>query len=130
MYGNRQLIKPLKATAAISNNLIVKFGAANDTVSQAAAASDLLIGVTTEVGITAAEITAGTYTDVVLEGITEVLAGGTIARGAKITSDANGKAIAAAPAAGTNAQVIGIALNSAVSGDIFPMLISHSVMQG
>jgi hypothetical protein len=47
-----------------------------------------------------------------------------------VTSGAAGVAAAAAPAQGANAHVIGIALVSAASGDIFPILLAPSVMQG
>ena len=56
--------------------------------------------------------------------------GGTVARGAPVTADASGKAVAAAPAAGSNVRIIGFAEVSAVAGDIAPVLIAPGVMQG
>lgn len=68
--------------------------------------------------------------DIVTSGLVEVVAGGTIAAGAPVTSDANGAAVAAAPAAGVNARVLGYAHEAAVSGDIFRVQLSLHTMQG
>ena len=94
---------------------------------QAAAAADLSIGVAIIPGTAAA---AADRVDVAHDGIVDVEYGGTVTRGQKLTADANGKAVAAAPSAGANAQIIGYAVVSAVSGDIAGMMISPSVMQG
>lgn len=107
------LIKNFTAPAAIAARTIVKFGAADNAVATAAAAADLLIGVTGEV-----PAAAGERCDVHLGGIVEVRYGGNVARGNLLTSDATGRAIAAAPAAGTTARTIGVALSSGVADDI------------
>jgi hypothetical protein len=120
------LVLSCLAEAAISARRIVKPGAADGGVVQAAAATDLSFGVTTGVGAEA----AGDRVDVVVAGKVDVVFGGTITRGQKVTSDASGKAVAAAPASGVNNQVIGIALTSGVAGDIAPILLAPSVMQG
>lgn len=60
----------------------------------------------------------------------EVVLGGTVTRNDRLTSDANAAAVTAAPAAGINAHVVGIALASGVSGDIIPVFLSNSVLQG
>lgn len=117
--GNETLNKNFTATGAIAANRIVKFGAADGEVVQAAAAADLSVGICGSVGPA-----SGERVDVVMAGIAEVEFGGTVARGAMVTADANGKAIAAAS---TN-RTIGIALVSAISGDIAPVLIAPSVM--
>ncbi|HEU4602029.1 MAG TPA: capsid cement protein [Steroidobacteraceae bacterium] len=123
---NPLLIKRYTANAAIAASRIVKFDNADQLVIQAAAATDLSVGVSVEtIGAD-----SGEGVDVIHAGIAYVEAGGNVTRGAKVTSDASGKAVAAAPAAGSNAQVIGVALVSAVSGDIFPVLISPQTMQG
>jgi len=129
-YNNSDLTKAFHASAAINPYSIVKFGASDDTVSPAAAAGDLSIGVTNELGITAGGVTKGETVDVVLAQIAEVKLGGTIVRGDKITSGAAGVGVKAAPAAGTNAQIIGFAMKSGVSGDVIPVYLSQSVMQG
>lgn len=123
---NEGLDKNYNADAAIAAYRIVKFGAADGNVAQAAAATDLLIGTTGRVTATA----IGERVDVGRSGIREVEYGGAVTRGAKLTADALGRAVAAAPAAGANAQIIGVAEVSGVLGDIGSMLISISVMQG
>ena len=117
--------KAFKAEAAVTKRRIVKFGAGDDAVLLAAAVGDLSIGVSSNV-----DAAIGEPCDVHLLGIAEVEFGGTIARGAKVTSDATGRAVAAAPAAGVNNQVIGIATVSGVVGDIGSILIAQSVIQG
>lgn len=124
--ANPQLIKSFNAEAAVSPFRIVKVGAADGGVIQGAAASDVLLGVSGEMG----QSTVGGRCDVVMDGIADVEYGGTVTRGARLTSDATGRAVAAAPAAGTNNGVIGIALVSGVVGDIGSALVSPSTLQG
>jgi hypothetical protein len=125
--ANPGLIKNYTAGGAINPYRIAKFGAADGEVLQAAAATDLLIGVVAIPGSAAA---SGERVDVIRDGLADVEYGGTVTRGQKLTSDANGKAVVAAPAAGSNVQIIGIAEVSGVAGDIVPMQIQPSVMQG
>lgn len=125
--ANPGLIKNFTTGAVCNPYRIAKFGAADGEVLQGAAATDLLIGVFSIPGAAAA---SGERVDVILSDIADVEYGGTVTRGQKLTSDADGKAVAAAPAAGSNAHIIGYAAVSAVAGDIAPMLISVSVMQG
>ena len=82
--------------------------------------------------LTAAEIPAaiGEPCDVHLYGVAEVEYGGNVARGDYLTSDATGRAIAAAPAAGVNAAIIGQALVSGVAGDIGVTVLHPSRIQG
>lgn len=123
--ANVGLIKQGTAEAAIAAFRIVKFGAADGGYLQAAAAADLLVGVCEAVGPA-----SGERVDVIKSGIADVEFGGTVTRGQPVTSDANGKAVVAAPAAGSNVRIIGFAEVSAVSGDIAPVLIAPGVMQG
>lgn len=120
-----ELTKSFTAGAAVTKRRIVKFGANDGEVIQAAAATDLVLGVSTEV-----DSASGARCDVHLQGVVEVEAGASITRGTKVTSDANGKAVAAAPAAGTNNQILGIAMVTAASGDIIPVLLAQSTLQG
>lgn len=122
---NEGLQKTLIAGAAVAKNRIVKFGAADTAAIQAAAATDLLIGVSDNLGAD-----SGEPFDVIVDGIALVEYGGNVTRGQKLTADADGKAIAAAPAAGANAQIIGVAMLSGVAGDIGSVRIAPSVMQG
>lgn len=123
--ANNGLTKSYTAEAAISANRIVKVGAADYGVLTAAAVSDKLLGITTEI-----DAASGERVDVIHEGIADLKLGGTVARGDFLTSDASGQGVAAAPAAGTNNQIIGKALVSGVSGDVIPVLISPSMLQG
>lgn len=95
------------------------------TVQHAAADTDTIIGTTTEVG---AE--SGARQDVHVAGIVEVEAGGNVSRGDYLTSDANGKAVTAGPAAGDNNSVGGIALAGGVDGDIIAVLLVQTQIQG
>lgn len=117
--ANEMLLRNFIAGAAIAAFRIVKFGAADGEVIQAAAAADLSCGVCGAVAPA-----AGERVDIVQAGVANVEFGGTVARGALVTADANGKGVAAAS---TN-RAIGIAQISAVAGDIAPVLIAYSVM--
>lgn len=121
---NEGLSKTLIAGAVVAARRIVKFGTSDTAVLQAAAATDLSIGVSDLGGA------SGEPTDVIVDGIALVEYGGNVTRGQKLTADADGKAIAAAPAAGVNAQIIGVAMLSGVAGDIGSVLLDRSVMQG
>lgn len=126
MGATSGLEKSVKCAAALATAyLIAKFGVDDDTLSQATASIEELVGVFQHV-----TTTAGEEVRVMLDGISRVVLGGTVARGNYLTSDANGKAIAAAPAAGVNAYVIGQALASGVAGDIIPVHIEKTRIQG
>lgn len=118
---NEGLQKTLIAGAAVAKNRIVKFGASDTAAVQAAAATDLLIGVSDNLGAS-----SGEPFDVIIDGIALVQYGGNVTRGDLLTSDADGKAIAAAPAATASARVIGVAMVSGVSGDIGSVRIAPS----
>ena len=117
---------PLLAGASVTPNRLVKLGAADQTVILSTAAADKSIGVSSP-NITTS---TGDRVDVIVGGVAEVVSGGTVTRGDRITSDANGAGVTAAPAAGTNNFCVGIALDSAVSGDIFSVLIAPQTFQG
>jgi hypothetical protein len=123
--GTPTNIKNHVADGAVSPFRIVKPGAADGKAAQASAATDALMGISGE--LAAAD---GERLDVVRAGIADVEYGGTVTRGAPITADASGRAVAAAPAAGANVRIIGFAEVSAVLGDIAPALIAPGVMQG
>jgi len=123
--NNPGIIKAFTAETAIEPYRIVKFGSEDDEVVQEAAVSDGSIGVADKLGGT-----AGGRVEVSLSGATEVEYGGTITRGALITSDADGKAVASAPAAGVNNRTVGVAMVSGVAGDIGSVLINPGQTQG
>ena len=100
---------------------IVKFGEADRTVVMAAAATDLLIGVT---GRYKGNVVAGNQVDVVRDDYCEVEYGGTVTRGQALTADSSGRAIAAIT---TGSRIIGYAEVSAVVGDIGWMTVELGV---
>jgi hypothetical protein len=119
------------AGAAIAKRRIVKYGAGDELVIQAAAATDLLIGISDDAGDIPAPSGTDYYrVDVIDDGYALVDYGGTIARGQYVTSDANGKAILAAPAAGVNVFYVGQAASSGVNGSVGSVKICPGVIQG
>lgn len=113
-WRNPLLDKTYTAGGTINPYRLVKFGGADTTLLQAAAASDAIIGASGQVGAASGEVL-----DVTLLGIAEVQAGGSITRGNMVTSDANGKAVVA-----SDGNIIaGKALMSADAGDIIPVLL-------
>lgn len=123
---NEGLQKTLIAGAAIAKNRIVKFDTAANTVIQAAAITDKSIGVADNLGADA----TGDTLDVIVDGIALITYGGTVTQGDLLTSDSTGRAIVAAPAAGSNARVIGVAMDSGVVGDIGSVRIAPASVQG
>lgn len=68
--------------------------------------------------------------DLQLTELAEVRAGGTIAPGDPVTSDANGLAIKALKVAGAEVFCLGIAQEPAVLNDVFGVLVSPFVITG
>lgn len=120
------LIKNYTAGGTVAEYRIVKFGAADGEIVHAAAATDAIVGVSVQPGSTP----QGRRCDVALAGIANVIAGGTITRGAPVTADANGAAVEANPATGVNNRLLGFAVVSAVENDIFPVLLKQTQIQG
>jgi len=125
MSNNVLLAKSFNAGGTIAANSIVKAGSNDYDVLQAGAATDSIVGVTMEVGAS-----SGERVDVVLLGVVDLKLGGTVTRGALVTSDASGNGVAAAPSAGTNNRIVGVAMISGVSGDIIPVWVGLGSMQG
>lgn len=123
--GQLVAVRSFVAEAAISANRVVTFGATDDNVLTAAAVTSTLIGI-----VEGVSPVLGERVDVVMTGIADLQIGGSVTRGNYITVDAQGRGVAAAPAAGVNNNVIGVALQSGVSGDIIPVLISPGRIQG
>lgn len=111
------------ASGAVTKNFIAKL--TSDTqAALASAATDKLMGVFLN------DAADTEYVDVQTAGTAEVKAGGTVNVGDPVTSDANGKAVASAPAGGSNNRIVGFALVGAVSGDIFPIRLALGSLQG
>ncbi len=110
--GISKFFKTLDAEGDIAPYRICAHGTADYAVKQATAATDALMGTTDELGKQ-----ANGRVDVCMGWLPEVEAGGTLAAGDPITSDANGKAVKATEG---GSRIIGFAMTSAVSGDIIP----------
>jgi hypothetical protein len=119
------LTKNYTAEAAVTKYRIVKRGATDGSVLQGAAVTDKLMGVCAELDLAITE-----RGDIHVAGVALVEYGGTVTRGDPLTSDASGKAVVAAPAAGANNRLIGFAEVSGVSGDIGSVQIAPGFMQG
>lgn len=127
---NKVLSRAFNAGGAIISNSFVKFGSDDDTVVQAAAAADSVIGAVSMVAVPGLGAVSGDRVDVELIGIVDIKLGGSVTRGGLVTSDAAGKAIAATAAAGSNVRAAGIALASGVAGEIIPVLLNPISFQG
>lgn len=123
---NPSLFKARTAAGAIAPYRFVKHGAADNQVAQAAGATDKLCGVVQQLG--AAK--AGDTVDIAKGGIVGIELGGPVTRGDPLTSDASGKAVVAAPAAGASVRIGGFAEVSGIAGDIIDMEYAPGVMQG
>jgi len=124
--NNPGLIKAFVATLALMAHRIVSFGADDNHVVQSVLSTDAHIGVTGAVVSTV----DSSPVDITLSGIAEVEYGGVVTRGDPITSDAQGRAIKAAPVAGVNARIVGQAMSSGVLGDIGSVHIIPTQIQG
>ncbi|MBY0396770.1 MAG: hypothetical protein K2X91_09925 [Thermoleophilia bacterium] len=118
-------IKSCRTVAAIVPYAIIAFAGARNQVRQAAAATDPLAGITDSQGGS-----AGGMVDVQFSLFAEARAGGPIAAGDRITSDANGCAVKATKQAGQIISYVGIAQVPAVAGDIFDVLIAPGFIDG
>jgi hypothetical protein len=118
-------MKGFTAGGAISPYRLVRFSAA-DTVVQAAAATESMLGVNTDL-----TIVSGERVEVLVQGIAWLEAGAAIALGGLVTADSLGRGVTAAPAAGVNNRHVGIALDAAVAaGDQIRVLLSPGSVQG
>lgn len=120
-------IKNFAASGAIVHRRLVAFTATDGTLVQASGtAGERLAGVVDCPG----GVAAGERFDVVLFGPADVECGGNILPGQNIASDAQGRAIVAAPAAGANASIVGRTLINAASGDFAKAFVNPSQIQG
>lgn len=121
-----RIVKTFVASGAIGHRKQVKATATDGIVALATAPTDNIIGVTDF----PSGAPDGGRIDVVLFGPAEVEGGGAIGFGAYFTTDANGRAVAAAPAAGVNNGVGGRALSNVASGDFFRAFVNPTRIQG
>lgn len=119
------MFKSYKAAAAVGAFLILKHGAADDTVVISTAAADKLIGTSDSLAKDTGEMV-----DVDFRAEAKVTLGGNVTRGDPLTSDGQGRAITAAPAAGANVRIIGYANQSGVLGDVIRYERALGTLQG
>jgi len=127
---NPLLTLAYNAGGTVKPNRFVKFGSANRTIVQAAAATDAIFGVSDGVTTGYLNASTGMTVDVHVTGPVRIVYGGTVTRGDLLVSDSDGRAITAAPAAGVNNRTGGVALVSGVVGDVGSVLINPGHVQG
>ena len=112
-------VRSYTADGAIGANLIVKPGGSDGTMALATGATDALMGVLLEL-----DAADGDRIDIVRDGIADILYGGDIAMGDPLTSDSQGRAIAAT----LGQNVIGNAEVSGSLGDIGQVMVVPSAL--
>ena len=134
MNSNEGLIKTYEASGTINEYRLVKFGTADRAALQAGASTDKFIGVAgLPKGATAA---SGDSIDVIKAGVADVIYGGTVTRGDRLTSDADGKAISAEVLFGEKTAVVsgGSAGNITVTGiattDVLEAVLYYPISTG
>lgn len=120
------LITPHRPGGAIAKYRLVKYGANDGEVVQAAGIDAAIIGVSTRIAAAATD----TRIDVVRSGVAEVEYGGPVSRGDLLTSDADGKALLSAPNSGDNQYVAGYAEVAGKAGDIGSVFLIPHRSQG
>jgi hypothetical protein len=110
-------------TGGVGENLIVR-PVAGGKVAVASGSTAALTGVALY------DAAAGQTATIQVAGIARVKLGGTVSAGDPITSNASGQGVAAAPAAGVNAWIVGIAQESGVAGDLIDVQIAPGRIQG
>ncbi|MDO5625017.1 MAG: DUF2190 family protein [Pseudomonadota bacterium] len=103
------LTTTFRAQGAVAKRRLVALAAATGLAVQASAATDAIAGVSTDI-----DSPDGRPCDVIRSGIAPVVYGNTVTAGQPITSDAQGKAIAAT----AGQRIVGFAEVSGVAGDI------------
>jgi hypothetical protein len=121
-----RIVKTFVAAGAIGHRRLVAFTANDGEVALATSPDDPIAGVVDF----PSGATAGQRIDVVLFGPAEVVCGGDITPGDPITADADGAAVAAAPAEGVNAATAGYLLTGAESGDFARAIVQRGTLTG
>jgi hypothetical protein len=118
--------KSVTSNAAITAFTIAKFGADENTMGPAAGNTDQLIGIFQH------DAASGSEVRIALPGDISwcKLGTGGITLGAFVTSDGTGQGVAPGSTAGTNYTVIGYALRAGSAGDLVPVMIVPSRIQG
>jgi hypothetical protein len=119
------LIRNYTADGATSAYRIAKPGSDDGLAAQASAATDALFGIFDELAHD-----DGERADVIRAGACLIQLGGTVTRGDWLTANSDGKAVKAAPDAGSNVSVIGRAEVSGKDADIVPHILAIGQIQG
>lgn len=114
------LIMNYRAQGALGAHRIAAAGTEDQAVKQAAAGTDALLGVTTDVGGD-----DGKRVDVIHTGLAEVDFGASVDYGATLTADADGKAVPATP----GDRVVGVAMCGGINNDLGLVLIGAGATQ-
>lgn len=118
--GHYVLNKGFQANEAITQFRFVKLGTGSRNVDICDTAGEAALGVCQE-EITAADATNGRIANVAILGISLVESGAAVSAGAKVQTDASGRAIAAL----TGDHVLGVALDAAGgAGEWIAVLLS------
>ncbi len=120
------LVKNMTVSAAVEPYRIVAFDAAASTIKQAAAAADLILGVSGQVGTVA----ANERLDVYMDAVRTVEFGGVFEAGDPLTSDVDGKAIKAVPGVSTTIRIIGFAMEKGAATVLGQVHIAPQTMRG
>jgi hypothetical protein len=123
---NYVLSKGFVAGGAIRKFRCVEISATTEVVTECNAANDHVLGICQD-EISAGDATNGRVATVALLGIARAIAGGAInptTNGGLVTTDNQGRVVAAPVAVGAGYPVVGKALQSAVAGDHIDVLLT------
>lgn len=118
-------IKSRLAAVTMPPCVLAAFTGTNNQVTLATGPTAPLAGVVDTMGAV-----AGSLCDVQMTEVADLVAGGPIAAGDPITSDANGNGVKAAKLAGQTVYCIGFAQAAHVVGDIMAVLIAPFLIVG
>ena len=122
--AQRGMTIPLTASAAVTGRRILKMTGSKQA-AHAVASNERAFGVAEF------DTPAGQPLGVLVTGVVKITAGAAVAAGSYICADAQGRAVAAAPAAGVNAFCIGLAIESAAAaGEEIDVLLGMVALQG
>jgi len=107
------------AAGEIPARVLVKHGPNDGEAAIAASASDAFLGVSSELARS-----AGQHVDVIRSGLAPVMYGAAITRGAALTANANGYAIAAK----AGDQIAGFAEVSGAAGDVGSIFVQRGAL--
>lgn len=117
--------KSYAGQGAIGGFSVIAIGTADNTVTLATGPTSKIIGTSD-----ALDHVDGEQVDLEMRPMGEVKLGAAVTRGDRLTSNASGLAVTAAPAAGVNAQTFGIAAKSGVLNEVIPYIRTLVVVQG